>query len=213
MNSIQYSDVRNLTAVHDDTWASLERSVSDRNCGWRLPVLATQENHRPRQRTVVLRRVSPSIRTIYAHTDLRSPKVAQVRNTAEVSWLFYDHANATQLILTGMATVHTDDSVAQNFWEDEPVASLRGYLAPHSPGQPTVAASHNLPETLIGKLPDREQLADARRNFGVISCRIASVEWLHLQRDGNLRAVFRYEGAAASEKPTNTPDSSEWLHP
>lgn len=191
-NAIQFADSLSLPAVLADCWQSLAKSISVRDCGWRLPVLGTAGNEGIRQRLVVLRKVLPLERRLLVHTDARSPKIDAIQQNSRVSWLFYDHVAMSQLQIQGTATIHTKDEVAQALWAAEPEASLRGYLAPFCPG--TVCDTHefNLPESVLGRIPDRSELQTARDNFAVISCEVQAVEWLLLRREGNLRAVFEY---------------------
>ncbi|MCR9200478.1 MAG: pyridoxamine 5'-phosphate oxidase family protein [Planctomycetaceae bacterium] len=206
--AVQFRNLTDLSQIQQDIWISLQRSVTARDCGWRLPVLATRSGDTVRQRTVVLRRVDAATGCLFAHTDLRSPKVAQLLADARTSLLFYDHSAATQLVVTALASVHTDDTLAADFWESEPVSSLRGYLGPHSPGSPADQPNSNLPAEFLGRVPERGELTPARINFAVIRFEVKAIEWLHLSRQGNLRAVF---------PATHTSGDGEifggWLHP
>lgn len=209
--AITFRDLTSLSAISSDIWLSLQRAVTDRNCGWRLPVLATRCGDAVRQRTVVLRDVDPVPRRLLAHTDRRSPKFAQLRSHPAASWLFYDHPAATQLVITGQVTLHTDDALAADLWSRESESSLRGYLGAHAPGTAAKAASHNLPDQWQGRVPAREDLQSARDHFAVICCHVDTIEWLHLKRDGNLRARFFLSESADRAQAAHP--TAEWLHP
>lgn len=200
-----FSDVTDLDGIEAGCWRLLQAAVQDKSCGWRLPVLATCSNGEVRQRTLVLRKVDAPGRRIFVHTDVRSPKYNSIRSNPNVSWLFYDAVRQVQLQLTGFATVHTDDDVADGIWRDEAESSLRGFLAPFVPGSVRPEPESNLPNSIRQSIPDRRQLSAARDNFAVISCLVATADWLLLQADGNLRARFRYEGGATS--------TADWLAP
>lgn len=202
---IQFSDTNSLSSILADCWSSLDRAVTSRDCGWRLPVLATQAaGYDVRQRIVVLREVDIARRLVFAHTDLRSPKIAALQNNAWGGWLFYDHAAMSQLQITGTISIHQTDKVADRIWQSEPESSLRGYLAPFPPGTVIDGPNFNLPDSVVGRVPDRKELKAGRPNFAVIQCEVKTIEWLQLSRDGNLRAQFRY-----SEDHVN----HEWLAP
>lgn len=203
--AIQFRDTSDLRLISDDCWSSLARTPSDRDCGWRLPVLATAADVTVRQRIVVLRKVESATRTLFAHTDLRSPKVAAMRTNPSVSWLFYDHASMIQLQIEGRAQLHEVDEVANELWQAEPESSLRGYLAPLSPGLVTKSPSPNLPADVVGRIPSREELMAARDHFCVVSCVAKRLEWLWLDRSGNRRAIFEYEGESV--------EKMSWLAP
>lgn len=206
--AVRFRDLTDLSQIQQDIWSSLQRSVTARDCGWRLPVLASRSGDTVRQRTVVLRRVDPVAGCLFAHTDFRSPKVEQLHADNNVSLLFYDHNAAAQLVITAVASVHTDDALAADFWESEPESSLRGYLAPHPPGSPAGQPDNNLPAEFLGRVPERGELTPARINFAVIRFAVTAIEWLHLSRQGNLRAVF-----AATDTSGDGETSSGWLHP
>jgi len=200
-----FSDITSLQQIHACCWSELDRGVTDREFGWRRPVLGTSEPGGCRQRVVVLRSVDAKHRTLFIHTDIRSAKVASIQRQPSVSWLFYDAAAMVQLQLNGTATLHTADATADRFWNSEPESSLRGYLAPYSPGTACQQPEPNLPEFVINRIPSRDELIAGRDNFAVISCVVETMEWLLLRRQGNLRARFCYQ-------PTGTM-TSEWLAP
>ena len=203
-SAIQFANTASLSCILSDCWRSLRNAVSSRDCGWRLPVLATQSSGDVRQRIVVLREVDIQQRLLLAHTDFRSPKVAALRDTQSVSWLFYDHTAMSQLQITSTASIHHADEVADRVWQSEPESSLRGYLAPIVPGTVVNGPSCNLPDKVMGRIPDRDELAAARTNFAVIQCEVETIEWLTLSREGNLRARFRY---------SNDEVHADWLAP
>jgi pyridoxamine 5'-phosphate oxidase len=200
-----FSDVSRLDQIETDCWRLLQAAVPDRSCGWRLPVLATCANDEVRQRTLVLRKVDAPSHRIFAHTDVRSPKLKSIRSNPNVSWLFYDANRQVQLQVTGFATVHTDDNVAEQIWHDEPESSLRAYLAPYVPGRIRPAQESNVPDEVRERIPDRHELSTARANFAVISCEVDTADWLLLRANGNLRARFTYESGAIS--------TVDWLAP
>ena len=204
-SSHSFSDLTSLSAIHAECWQQLAKAVTQRDSGWRLPVLATSEADGCRQRVVVLRDVDVTRRTIYAHTDIRSAKVASIQRQPQVSWLFYDSASMVQLQLCGKAVIHKDDETADRFWNSEPESSLRGYLAPFAPSTVRDQSESNLPAKFVGRIPGRDELHSGRASFAVISCVIETMEWLLLRREGNLRARFQ----------TLTTDNmtSEWLAP
>ena len=188
-----FASVNNLDAINQLIWTRLQDAVSDQTSGWRLPVVATADpTGTTRQRIVVLRSVDLQNRTLFAHTDLRSAKVAAMQTHPVSSWLFYDADQQVQLQATGTARIHTNDDIADRLWDSEADSSLRGYLAPLAPGTRCDEATTNLPPEFHNRVPDRSELVEARQHFAVISCTVNRLEWLALRRKGNLRAVFNY---------------------
>lgn len=184
----------------------LAEAPADPGSGWRLPVLATTSREQtPRQRIVVLRHVDMAARLIVAHTDRRSAKFAEIQARSATSWLFWDAARKVQLVLQGKAELHTHSEFAERIWNHEPESSLRGYLAPYEPGRIMAAAEVNLPESVRGRIPDRQELHAGKKNFAVISCLVSSAECVILRSNGNLRARFQYSADGNVQ--------SDWLAP
>lgn len=187
-----FADRTALVQVERDIWTLLAQAVDDRDCGWRLPVIATRCDTGVRQRTVVLRAVDATQRQVMAHTDIRSPKILQIRADERVSLLFYDSARAIQLSVTATGSVHTDDSVADALWNAAHVLSLKYCLAPLAPGTECAAPEVNLPAGWLDRVPTRDELAAARANFAALRFSVRHIDWLSLSRSGNLRAEFSY---------------------
>ncbi|MFK7817431.1 MAG: pyridoxamine 5'-phosphate oxidase family protein [Planctomycetaceae bacterium] len=184
------SQPRSLPEIESDIWERLAGSVSGEPGGWRLPVMTTSGPH---ARTIVLRAVSQQARELVFHTDVRSPKVQQLQSNSAANLVFYDTTSMTQIVVQGTAKVHTDDELTDREWNCTPGSSRRAYLAPMAPGQRTTEPSVNLPQSVVGRIPDESELEAGRTNFAVISVGVTSIDWLHLDRDGNLRALFEYD--------------------
>lgn len=199
-----FSGEPNLKAWEAEIWQNLHRSANDKDSGWRLGNLGTSNEGLVRQRIVVLRKVAPDLRTIFAHTDVRSAKIETITSNSNCSWLFYDLKHQVQLHLSGTTQIHTVDNVAETMWQEEAESSLRGYLGHLAPGTLTEEPEHNLPDMFRDRLPDRQELTAARKNFAVLQCRVTSAEIVVLNRSGNLRAYFDYSA--------DTPQMS-WMAP
>jgi hypothetical protein len=194
-----------LNRVETDCWQLLEVSCSDRSQPWRLPVLATVSEATCRQRTVVLRKVDAASRTVCFHTDIRSAKIQQLRHNSLASLLFYDSTTQSQLQLSGTTTIHTDDDVAQNLWEQESPMSLRSFLSALPPGTPITEADFRFDASGLPDAPTVEDVQPGRANFCVVCCHVAAMEWLMLRPEGHLRARFEYD--------TSQTTTRQWLSP
>lgn len=220
---IDVFSTRELPAIHNDCWKLLEHAVSSRDCGWRLPALATSTPTGVRQRAIVLRAVHRTSRRLFFHTDLRSPKVEQIQSIPRASLHFYDHALSVQVQIQGTTQIHVDDETAESFWQQGPAESLRSYMAPLAPGTPSDQPSYNLPDDLRRRIPEKHEIAPGRRNFGVLSLRVEELEWLLLSRQGNLRTRFLYsthpetQNRSDQGNPADSgfplPETSDWLAP
>ena len=179
-----------LTEIHTSVWDLLESSAAGNAPGWRLPVLATLTDHGCEQRTVVLRVVDRGQGALLFHTDVRSSKVEQIRKDGRVSLLFYDHDRSVQLKIRGVAAIHQADECAQSLWESGTPASLKMYSAPLSPGVKCDSFNHNMTPSLLGRLPERNEIEAGRVNFCALRILVQSAEWLRLSQSGHLRACF-----------------------
>lgn len=180
-----------LTEIYASIWDLLESSASGNAPGWRLPVLATLTEHGCEQRTVVLRVVDRDHGALLFHTDVRSCKVEQIRKDNRVSLLFYDHERSVQLKIRGVASIHQADEFAQSLWEAGTPASLKMYSAPLAPGTKCDSFNHNMKDSLLGRLPERNEIEAGRVNFCAIRILVQSAEWLRLSQSGHLRANFQ----------------------
>ena len=188
-------DVQSPTALPEidaACWTHLNHAVHASSAPWRLPSLATQAGDSLNQRTVVLRDVDGVRRLLIFHTDVRSGKVSDIRQHAEVSLLFYDPAIRVQVIARGTAAIHTDDDYADQLWSESAPASLKMYLGHLPPGSISARPDCNEPESVRGCVPEQGEIQAGRCNFAVIVVSISELEWLQLSRDGNYRARFIY---------------------
>jgi len=151
------------------------------------------EGNRPQLRTVILREFSENDRTLICHCDARSPKVSQIRENPQVSWLFYHPGKRLQLRLSGTAAVHTDDKTAEYQWKKVKLPTRVNYSTERPPGSVTEKPISGLPDVLRGSASHLHNHPAARKNFAVIGCRFDDLDWLLLKLTGNTRAKFHWE--------------------
>ena len=157
------------------------------------PVLGTIAPTGCALRTVVLRRFMPKQRLLICHSDSRSPKVAQLQQNPQASWLFYHPAQRIQLRITGHTTCHTNDALADEQWQNSALSSRRCYSAEVAPSQITTEPTSGLPDFLENRIPTAEESEAGRQNFLVIATRIDSLDWLFLRAKGHRRALFTWQ--------------------
>lgn len=191
--------MQDFETIEASIWSELKLAVTQPGHDWRLPVFGTGSGTDTGTdsawdiRTVVLRDVDRTALTLICHSDVRAGKVAAVRSADMVRWLFYDRLHHIQIKVTATATVHTADAIADTQWNQTPVSSRKAYLAPRAPGTAAEGPDFNLPPEFCESLPTEQQVQAGRNNFAVISTHVQSIEWLNLQRTGNLRAVIDYD--------------------
>jgi hypothetical protein len=179
-----------LESVLDEIWIMLTRGASRFTDPFHWPVLGSIGKDVPNLRMVILRKVMVPERILVCHTDARAPKVQEIRDAERVCWLFYHPKKMVQLRITGTATLHTDDPLAEEQWAAARPTSRLNYCAVEPPGTPIDRPSSGLPDFLLKKVPTLLQTQRGRKHFMAIACRMDVVDWLILRPTGNTRARF-----------------------
>lgn len=185
-----FQGVESIEQVLTKSWQMLSRGAAEPGDPFHTAVLGTDGPGGCNLRTVVLRGVLVAERSLICHTDVRSPKVQEIQNNPWVSWLFYHPEQKVQLRLTGSATLHTDDELADEQWQAAPESSKRLYCAMQPPGTPVDAPSSGLPKDLGPRSLTVEESAAGRENYAVIACPVVFIDWLYLRAEGHRRAQF-----------------------
>jgi len=179
-----------LDGVLRGAWAMLKRGVDRFNdpCHW--PVLGTTGGDGSSLRTVILRHFVLPERVLICYTDARATKVRDIMGSDRVSWLFYHPKKRIQLRMSGHATLHGDDQVAEEYWSGTRVTNRVNYASTRPPGEPVDRPSSGLPDFLRDKAPTLLESERGRENFMAIVSQIESLDWLILHPLGNRRARF-----------------------
>jgi len=143
---------------------------------YRLPMLVTLGT-KPEGRTVVLRQTREAPLEIDIHTDIRSSKVGQLRNSPACLLVWYDPVARIQVQARGNSRLHVGDAPAREAWEKLPEHNGRQYGQVEPPGAELPAPGQHV-------LPEKE---DGWPHFCLISVAIEEIEMLQLHRDGNTR--------------------------
>ncbi len=179
----------NLDQVEKQIWDMLEKGVPSYKASFHYVSVATIAYDKPELRTVILRDVDVKNKEISFHTDLRSPKVAQLKNNNAVSFLFYDPETRMQLRCSGKATLHYKDAHAELAWGKSRLPSRLTYtnILPSGADLPAPDLI-DLNRTEVSE----EELEKAYDNFVVVTSKINQVDWLFLHYKGHRRALFDY---------------------
>lgn len=192
MNSVPKKDSA-LEGILDEVWVMLQNGAKQSDDPFHIPVLGTIEKAGCGLRTVILRHVQVSERILICHTDARSPKVQEIMNCPQVNWLFYHPQKKVQLRVSGRATLHAHDPLADRQWRLSGLTSRLNYCASEPPGTPLENPSSGLPDFLRNKIPTLLETKTGRKNFMVISARVDAIDWLKLKLSGNRRARFQWD--------------------
>lgn len=187
-----------LSDLERNSWQQLvlathqTKEKADRS-GFRNMMVATNTPDGADARMVVLRQVDSVRRYLWFHTDARARKVMQLEAFPRVSLLFWDEKSQIQLRLAAETRLHTDDYVADEQWKNLWVGSRKMYLSEPAPGSEQTNPYPGFPLQLGSDLPSEADSESGRKNFAVMECRVLSLEYLQLGRDGQTRALFQYE--------------------
>lgn len=183
----------NLNDILNSAWACLHQSAEVREQGFRIAQLASIGlSGAPRLRTVVLRGASFETRTVRFHTDIRSPKVAEIRTNGAVSLVSYNHAAGQQVRIEGMAAIHHQNELAHAAWLETQEQSRVGYRTAFPPGIP-LSSVEDADHTDAMRTPDDADTGSEQ--FCAVVIAVRRLDWLDLAPSGHRRATFDWAGA------------------
>ena len=172
-----------LSAILDQIWEALQKATSIPNHPLRFPTLCTCHESRSRGRTVVLRQVLRSHRSLRCYTDARSIKITELRANPVTEWVFHDCTERIQIRARGQTVIHHGNQVARNAWDQTPAQNKVNYTLAASPGTRIDCPDANPPVSTY---------ADGR-HFSIIEATIDRLDWLQLDNPWHRRAEFRHE--------------------
>lgn len=140
----------------------------------------------------MLREFRAKNRELTIHTDVRTPKIEEMRRTPAAQCVFWDQTRDLQLRLSGKVSVHAGDELARKAWEGVDLAGRFSYLTTSPPsseiGRPTSGR-----EAMDGRLPTLEEAAIGWDNFAVLVLRLDEIDWVLLDNAGHRRARFKFD--------------------
>ena len=192
---MQQECLSTLEQTLEQVWEMLLPATKDIYHPLHRSTLANVGRYGCHMRSVLLREVWPAERTLMCHSQLRSSKVEEIRNDPRVRWLFFHPERYVQLQLAGIATIHTDDALADQQWAATPPPDRIFYCYAKKLATPSPEPIFGLPDHLLNRPPTLEESETGRDNFAVISCKVNFIDWLQARvMGGNLRAQFMWSG-------------------
>jgi hypothetical protein len=188
------------TALFERGWQLLQEALRNRKSGFRTFTLATIGQAGAEARTVVLREVDAELGFFRFNADVRSAKVAELREHPNATALFYDAAQKFQIRARVSAVIHHQDEIAREAWTATALLARRCYLAPFVPSTPLEAFHPNLPEHLVGREPEEAESIGGFDNFSPVRLHVTTFETFSLDYEGHLRVLS-----------SRSPDSG-WFH-
>ena len=176
MSGDPHAWAKELSTLHEHAWHRLTRGVHDRHAPARHPTLATvSAEGLPQARTVVLRRADRTSARLEIHTNLFSPKVAELKATPVAALHVWDSGSRLQIRLQADVDIAHGDDVA-DAWSRVPEPSRTAYSRSAVPG------------SLIPQSLAYQSTPDAAA-FAVVNLHIRSMDLLHLGPQ-HRRALF-----------------------
>jgi 3-hydroxyisobutyrate dehydrogenase len=170
------------------SWEKLQQAKQGK-AGSRYITVCNFAKGYPNAYTVVLRDVLPDEIQIVFHTDVRSEKVEEIKSSSNLTIVYYDDADHIQIILKAEATIHYQDDITRQQWQQSGFKSRRNYLTQQAPSSPLNEEGSGL-EYLGDKKFDDNDLS-GYENFAVVVLNINFLEYLQLNKEGNRRARFK----------------------
>ena len=141
----------------------------------------------PESRTVVLRALGFNPLRIYFNADYRSPKVKELKNNSFCSALFYNQERRVQLRFKCQASIHYQNNISSEVWNDTALQSKKCYMGPYSPSEILDDWHPNIPLEYIKKDPEKEHSEEGYINFVHIELKVNELDILELHHDGHIR--------------------------
>ncbi|MBL0405623.1 pyridoxamine 5'-phosphate oxidase family protein [Microvirga aerilata] len=173
-------------SVHQELWQSLGAATQSRSPFTTMQLATIGMDGAPRVRTVVLRQADEVRSTVSFVTDLRSPKIAEIRREPRVSLVGYDPQAGIQVRLEGRAVILDQPEDKKSIWDRCRPHTLALFQTPDAPG--TEIAS---PRAVSGTVEHCDGTEQAFRNFCVVTVELQRLEWLDLSPEGHQRCFFR----------------------
>jgi 3-hydroxyisobutyrate dehydrogenase len=196
--------IPDINDIEKICWQMLHEGATNRKSAMHQAVIGTSVDSIAYMRTVVLRRVDAEERKLYLHTDFRSKKMEDLKQSQHLSWLVYDQSQRTQIRLSGAVIIHHMDDLCKEHWSKTGHHSRRYYMldrdveelndASTGLNEPLTAFDYTLEESEVGF-----------QHFVVVETCIDWMEWYYTHSKGNRRARFYYQDAIIK--------SSSWLMP
>lgn len=178
-----------LESFADQCWRLFLNGSLKKNDPLRTPVIGTSFKNTAHLRTVVLRKVDISKRTLLFQTDMRSAKMQHLQQNPRFTCLFYHPKKQLQIITEGAVQLHHQNELAKMYWERIPIQGRKTYAALQAPGTPVDTATDGLPDFWKDEM-NLSKTDYAFANFVVMVCQVEKMEALLLHSDGHQRAAF-----------------------
>jgi len=173
--------------ILDKIWNELILGLNSGKHPFHIFTVSTVKNNKPDSRSVVLRTVDKENKSISFHTDLRSKKILQIKESENICALFYDKDSKIQLRIYGSAIKETNSLLIKEKWNSSKEMSKLCYLNKISPGEVI-----NEPKDYLYGKEELNNIELGIKNFSIINIKISQIDWLSLNHEGHQRMLINY---------------------
>ena len=173
--------------ILDKIWDELILGLNSGKHPFHIFTVSTVKNNKPDSRSVVLRTVDKENKSISFHTDLRSKKILQIKESENICALFYDKDSKIQLRIYGSASMETNSLLIKEKWNSSKEMSKLCYLNKIPPGE----VINESKDYIYGK-EELNNIELGIKNFSIINIKISQIDWLSLNHEGHQRMLINY---------------------
>ena len=175
--------INNLKKIEQLIWDFFQQGVKNKKSAFHLPTIATCSEKSFNLRTVVLRQVIREDNIVVFHTDIRSKKIAELKSNNKLLLHIYDKKNKIQIQAEGKAKIFNKVKLNNLTWSSLSNNTRSAYLIKETPGKK------------IANEKDLKYLShdDGYNNFSIVKVKISKIIFLHLNHNGNKKALLKYE--------------------
>ena len=181
-------------SIYGDIIILLDKGVKERKHPFHTPVFSNNTNGSfVDSRVVVLRKFDKNNLILNFHTDLRSPKVSELKKNNNSSLLFYDSEIKIQLRIKTRSKINYQNKITRDAWEITNLSSRKCYLTQVSPSSKSSTPTDGIPAHLKGVDPSQIESEIGYNNFVVIQNQILNIDWLYLSSKGHRRLKIIFD--------------------
>ena len=178
-----------LKIIYNNELDLLKDAINNSKNPYHTFTLSSINNNIPELRTIVLRGIDKDPFKIFFNSDVRSPKIKQLKINNHCSILFYDLKRKMQLRLQCKAFIFNKDDISEEIWYKTPLQSRKCYMAPYPPSKKIENWEPNLPKKYLKKDPTRKDSEVGYKNFSYIQLEVINSDILQLHHDGHIRFI------------------------
>ena len=120
----------NFQSILENINELLRLGVKNRNHSFHTPVFSTyNQNNFISSRVVVLRKYSFNSLILGFHTDIRSPKISELKKNKNSYFVFYDYKLKIQLRIRTISVIHNKNKLTKDAWNATSLQSRKCYLS------------------------------------------------------------------------------------